>query len=133
MLMTSQLRWKPSSQNPTTRQPFSGARTVLVAPLFREGVLRSGTIVNPTDGGPSLLGEADRSSQNIRRSSRHRHRERAALPRTQGGVGTADRDKRDPGRNRKFADRCSAGAGYHRGKCGEPVCGKRCGDSTRGW
>ena len=54
---------------------------------------------------------ADQAAGNLRRSSRHRHRERTAFQRAKGGVGAANGDERDIGRHRQFADRHSAGVG----------------------
>ena len=43
--------------------------------------------------GAPLHPGADQAARNLRRSGRYRHRERAAVSRTQGVVGTADRDE----------------------------------------
>ena len=50
------------------------------------------------------------------------HRERSAIPRTQGVTGAADRDERNLRRDRQLADRNPTSAGYRRGKCCA-VCG----------
>ena len=59
-----------------------GRRTVLATPLLREGVA-IGVDHDSPHGSSSFLGQADRTAQNLRRPGRHRHRERAAVQRTQ--------------------------------------------------
>ena len=62
--------------------------------------------------GAPLHPGADQASRNLCRSGGDRHRERAAVQRTQGVVGAADGDERNSGRHRQLADGYSAGAGY---------------------
>ena len=59
-----------------------GIRTALVTPLLREGRRDRGDPY-PPDGSPPFHRQADRASRNLRRSGGHRHRERAAVQRTQ--------------------------------------------------
>ena len=56
------------------------ARTVLAAPLLREEV-PIGAILIRRMRGSTVHGQADRPSENLRRSGRDRHRERAAVSR----------------------------------------------------
>ena len=57
-----------------------GHRTMLAVPLLREGVA-IGAIHHSPNRSSSVYRQANRSSQNLRRSSGHRHRERAAVQR----------------------------------------------------
>ena len=72
-------------------------------------------------GGSSVYGKADRSTQNLRRSSRHRHRERAVVQRIPGaqrgiarGAGASDGDVRGARHHQPLADGRAAGARRHR-------------------
>ena len=103
--------------------PFArsiGVRTMLSTPLMREGV-PIGTIhirrmeVRPfTEKQVKLL-------ETFADSSRHRNRERAAIPRTQGIIGTTNCYERNPGCYRQFTDRYPAGARCSRGERGAAV------------
>ena len=58
-----------------------GLRTMLVAPLLREGVAIGAIFIRRTEVRP-FTGQADRIARNLRRSSGHRHRKRPAVQRT---------------------------------------------------
>ena len=61
----------------------AGLRTLLVAPLLREGVAIGAIFIRRTRS-PPFYRKADRTAQNLRRPSGNRHRERAAVPRIAG-------------------------------------------------
>ena len=86
-------------------QPFCARRTAAArwSSDWRYLYLRA------TEVRPFTHGQIERS-RNLRRPSRDRHRERAAVPRTQGVVGATDCHERNLGRHRQLADGYSAGA-----------------------
>jgi GAF domain-containing protein len=75
--------------------------------------------------------QTDCSHRDLRRSSRHRHRERApvhraggAQPRSHRSPGAADGDERNPARHQPVADECATGVRHHRGGGAQVVCGQ---------
>ena len=64
-------------------------RTYLCVPLRQQGEFVGGS-VRTSHRGASLHAGADQAARNLRRPGGDRHRERAAVPRTQGVVGAAD-------------------------------------------
>ena len=69
-----------------------GWRTFLAVPLRQQGELIGDTERASHRGAPLHPG-ADQAARNLRRSGGDRHRERAAVPRTQGVVGAANGDE----------------------------------------
>jgi GAF domain-containing protein len=80
-----------------------GSRTFLLVPLRQQGDLTGELVARRMEVRPVHFG-ADQASRNIRRPGGDRHRERAAVPRTQGIIRAADRDKRDSRRDRQLTD-----------------------------
>jgi GAF domain-containing protein len=88
---------------------LGGIRTVLAVPMLKEDELVGAfNCVSPRS--PSLHGQADRLSHELRRSSRHRHRKYAAIRRTPPAhlrphrvTGAADCDRRRAARHRRFS------------------------------
>ena len=77
---------------PDVRLRQRAARTYLVAPLRQQGELIGATDALAPRCAPSP--GADQAARDFRRPSRDRHRERPAVPRTQGSrLGTADGDE----------------------------------------
>ena len=83
-------------------QRLTGHRTTLATPLLREGQ-PLGAILIRRIRRPSFLGQAHQAPRDLRRSGRHRHRERppvhgarGAEPRPHRGARPADRDQRSP-------------------------------------
>jgi GAF domain-containing protein len=66
---------------PTNSARLAGARSQVLVPMLKEGKLAGGHRHLPP-GSASFLRQADRVGQELRCSSRHRHRERAAAQRT---------------------------------------------------
>ena len=58
-----------------------GGRTILATPLLREGVAIGVIYIRRTDV-RAFFGQTDRAAENLRRPSRHRHRERPPVQRT---------------------------------------------------
>ena len=92
----------------------------LATPLLREGIADRGDSYSPY-GGSSLLGETNRASENLRRPSGDRHRERPACSRNSGaqrgiarGAGASDGNVRGARHHQPLADRRAAGARRHR-------------------
>ena len=122
-----ELRALPETEFPDTRARqgelgSTGTRTLLVAPLLREGV-PVGALLVRRGGGPALLGGAGRTAGDLRRPGGHRHRERAAVPgaggaesRADGSPGAADGDRRDPAGDLQLTDRPPAGHGHGGGE-----------------
>ena len=82
MSMTSPLNLTPSSRNRRALQQRTGARTILCTPLLREGTPIGVITIRRTEVRP-FSDKADRSAEDLRGPGCHRHRERAAVPRTQ--------------------------------------------------
>ena len=102
---------------------FSGVfRTFLAAPLRQHGELIGITDRTSHRSAPLHPG-ADQTARNLRRPGGDRHRERAAVSRTQGVVGAANCDERDLGCDRQLADGYPAGVGDY---CGERYADMRC-------
>ena len=95
---------------------INGSRTFLATPLRQKGEL-IGTLsarrmeVRPFTPAQIKLLETFADQAVIA------HRERSAVQRTQGVIGPADSNERDPGRHRQLADGYSAGTG-----CGSREC-----------
>ena len=77
-----------------------GVRTIVAVPLLKDNELVGIITIYPPRG-PPLHRQADRTGAELRRASRHRHREHAAAQRaapahrrSQRGAGAADRDLR---------------------------------------
>ena len=70
------ISWQPVAQE------SHGVRTILATPLLREGIPIGVIRIRRTEVRP-FTGQADRASQNFRRPSRDRDRERAPVQRTQ--------------------------------------------------
>ena len=122
----------PHSRRQRSRTTSQIVECQRLAHLFdRSPSSAGGTHWNPeraSHRGAPLHPGADQASRNLRRSGRHRDRERAAVPRTQGIVGAADGDERDSWRHRQFADGYPAGAGRD---CGKRRAAVRCGRRVR--
>ena len=71
----------------TTRERQRGllTRTRLAVPLLLEGAPLGAILIRRVDDS-SVLRQADRASQNLRRSGRYRNRERSTIPGTAGCV-----------------------------------------------
>ena len=79
--------------------PFArsiGIRTMLATPLLREGIAIGTIQIRRIEVRP-FTEKQIKPSRDLRRPSRHRHRERAPVPRTQGIAGAADRYERNLG------------------------------------
>ena len=61
---------------------LGGVRTFLAVPMLKEDDLIGSIILLPPRS-PTLYRKADRAGKELRRASRHRHRERAVAQRTQ--------------------------------------------------
>ena len=91
----------------------AGARTMAGIPLRRDGRAIGVLIDLPLPARAVHDGRACVAAK-LRGPGRHRHRERAAVQRDQGGAGPADRDLRDFARHQRVADRRTAGIRRHR-------------------
>ena len=118
--MTLRQQLKPNFRSAKARDERYGVRTVLATPLLREGV-PIGAIMIRRHGGPSLHRQADRTSQNLRRSGGDRHRERAAVQGNPGaqrriarGPGASDGNGRGARHHQPLADGRAAGPRRHR-------------------
>ena len=101
------------------------SRTASRTPLLREGTPIGVINIRRTEV-QSVYGQADRAAENLRLSSRHRHRKRAAVQRNPGaqrgtarGAGASDGDVRGARHHQPVADRRAAGARCHRRERGK--------------
>ena len=103
VLMEPQFRWM--REHGTLHIPDVRRRTIsqrwvhgswiarfLAVPLRQQGEFIGSLIARRTEVRP-FTPSADQAARNLCRPGGHRHRERAAVPRTQGGVGAADGDE----------------------------------------
>ena len=81
-----------SQQNDFPIVNVSGSRTFLIVPLRQQGEV-VGTLGARRHRGSPLHPGADQAPRNLREPGGYRVRERAAVPRTQGVVGTTDSDE----------------------------------------
>ena len=88
----------PHSRRPRAQNDFptlgsvGGFRTFLAVPLRQQGRIHWNTERTSQRGAPLHPG-ADQAARDLRRPGGDRHRERAAVPRTHGGIGAADGDE----------------------------------------
>ena len=113
--------------DPLARPGAGGGAVPQRAPDGAEGRLPLGALLaaaarRPGDRGArrAATGEArlrrqgHRPAEDLYRTGRHRHRERAAVQRDAGGAGPPDRQRRHPARHQPFAHRRAAGVRCHR-------------------
>ena len=118
IFMISPQRSKPSFLKARRAQERFGVRTLLCAPLLREGVPLGLILIRRTEVRP-FTDKQIKLLETFARPSCHRHRERPAVQRTRysqppthRSFGAADGDERDSARDRQLADGYSAGAEY---------------------
>jgi hypothetical protein len=102
---------------PGSAAKFGGARSTVCVPMLKDDFLVGAIFVYRRSS--SLYRQTDRASHELRHSSRHRHRERAASQRVapanhgpNGGIGAANCDCRRAQSYQPLAVRSAAGSGH---------------------